>query len=107
MAQRGGACVGRSSLTLRACAGEKTLSPMKLEEIRERLRAPWLRHSMQTPRPKRKKAQKRPDGQRTGPGFGISFSVKTKRCKKCSREFEPDPKLPYEPSVCAGCESYL
>lgn len=82
---------------------------MKLEELREHLRAP-AREAATTRKRKRKKRVRSLSGD-----FGISFTLKTKdgpvkgymyRCKKCKKRFVPDPKLSYVPSVCAKCDTY-
>lgn len=77
---------------------------MKLEELREHLRAP-ARKAATTRKRKSKKRQRSLSGD-----FGISFTLKTKvymyRCKKCKKPFVPDPKLSYVPSVCATCDTY-
>lgn len=88
---------------------------MKLEELRQRLREP----AREQVAPKALTG-KNPHGKRrkraAKDGFGISFVLETKDgpvkgrtqvCIKCRKHFVPDPKLPYVPSVCAGCDSYL
>jgi hypothetical protein len=104
------------SLTGKRASGEKTLSRMKLEELRQRLRE--SRPQQPVTRPGRRRKKGRPRHKRSrGPDFGISVAVtagggvrvaaaklRKLRCSSCKKRFRPDPRLGYIPSLCPGCD---
>lgn len=80
---------------------------MKLEELRERLRAEKHTRGARTPGSAQTKRLKRRKSRKKSPGLDFSIPLHMATCCKCKNPFEPDATLRYVPDVCASCESYL